>query len=173
MEAVDALTIAQWQFRVAWSLARDVQLPRLTTPMCLWQPHDRSWTVRQGDDGSWWPDWQEPDPVDPPPPSIGWLTWHLSWWWSSALAIVQGGRATDRSQVPWAGSAERAVATLIELADAWADALAGLDAAAMSAPTAYPWPSPRPLAYTVSWVNLELMKNVAEIGEVANLYVNR
>ena len=173
MEATDALTIAQWQFRVAWSLASDVHLPRLTTQMCLWQPHDRSWTVRQGGDGQWWPDWEEPDPVDPPPSSIAWLTWHLTWWWSSAVAVMRDGQAIDRTQLPWAGSADRVVATLTELAGGWADTLASLDAEAMSAPASYPWPNPRPLAYTVSWVNLELMKNVAEIGEVANMYANR
>lgn len=170
MEPVDALSIARWQFRVAWSLATDVHLARLTTELCLWQPDPSSWTVRRGSDGRWWPDWADTDPVDPAPPSVGWLTWHLAWWWTDALAVVRGSTPADRETVPWAGSAAAVVAQLHELAEAWTSAVGALDDERLHAPTSFPWPNARPLIYTISWANLELMKNVAEIGEVANMY---
>ncbi len=37
-------------------------------------------------------------------------------------------------------------------------------------PVAYPWPDPRPLRMMVAWVNSELMKNTAEIGDVVRLF---
>jgi hypothetical protein len=140
--------------------------------MCLWQPDQESWTVRQDNEGVWQADWQDADPIDPPPSSIGWLTWHITWWWRNALVAVRGERP-DPVRGPWAGSAERVVSELRELADQWTAATAKLNDATLAAPCGYPWPDPRPLMYTIAWVNLELMKNVAEIGQVANMYANR
>jgi hypothetical protein len=50
---VDVLGVLRWQFRVAWSLAVDVQLPRLTDDMCTWSPDPQSWTVHRDGTG-WW-----------------------------------------------------------------------------------------------------------------------
>lgn len=166
----DALAIAQWQFRVAWSLADQVQLPRLTDQMCWWLPAAASWTVRKGTDNGWHADWSEPEPVNPAPPTIGWLTWHLLWWWGDALAVVDGCPQAERSSVRWPGSAASAVGQLRGLSSRWTATVAALSAADLNRPISFPWNEPRPLIFTVFWVNLELMKNVAEIGELANLY---
>lgn len=58
----DSLSIARWQFRMAWGLA-DHYLNRLTDDLCLWLPHPDSWTVRANADGCWTADWAEPEPV--------------------------------------------------------------------------------------------------------------
>jgi hypothetical protein len=168
----DSLSIARWQFRMAWRLADEVHLPRLTDAMCLWQPSPRSWTVHRASDGRWLPDWTEEEPVEPAPPSIGWLTWHLIWWWSDALEVVRGGRPADRGDVSWPGSADSTVVEIRRIAHAWSEQLEAIPAAGMDVATAFPWPEPRPLIYTIAWANMELMKNVAEIGEVANMFTH-
>jgi hypothetical protein len=166
----DSLSLARWQFRVVWGLADEVQLPRLTDAMCLWRPNLGSWTVHRAPDGRWLPDWADEDPPEPAPPSIGWLTWHVIWWWSDALRVVRGGEPAQRGDVSWPGSADSAVAEIRRIAQEWREVIEQISAAAAEAPAAFPWPEPRPLIYTISWVNLELMKNVAEIGEVANMF---
>lgn len=169
----DSLSIARWQFRMAWSLADEVQLPRLTDAMCLWQPHPESWTVHRTPDERWLPEWAHEDPVEPPPPSIGWLSWHVIWWWSDALSVLRGWQPSPRGDVAWPGTAESAVAEIRRIAQEWREVIEQLSDAAARVPVAFPWPDPRPLIYTVFWVNMELMKNVAEIGEIANLFANQ
>jgi hypothetical protein len=48
-----------------------------------------------------------------------------------------------------------------------------LSAADLKRPISFPLSELRPLIFTVFWVDLELMKNVAEIGELAKLYDHR
>lgn len=170
---VDRLAIARWQFDLAWGLADRVHLPRLTDDICLWLPHADSWTVRQTSRGRWEADWTEPEPTDAPPPSIGWLTWHLLWWLSDALSVIGGGNPGMRTDVYWPGSADGVVTDLRQLAKQWDAATRSLDVESLSRPTAFPWPDERPLIYTLAWVPLELMKNAAEIGQVLNLHANR
>ena len=64
------------------------------------------------------------------------------------------------------------MAEIRRIADAWSTAIEQIPAAATEVPTSFPWPEPRPLIYTVAWANMELMKNVAEIGEVANMFTH-
>ncbi|MFC4127595.1 hypothetical protein [Nocardia rhizosphaerae] len=53
----------------------------------------------------------------------------------------------------------------------WRTILDGLDDAALGADSGYPWPADAGLtvAHLVSWVDAELMKNVAEIGQLRML----
>ena len=170
---VDVLSVLRWQFQVAWSLAEDVHLSRLTDDMCIWSPDPQSWTVRRDGTGLWRADWSQTEPLDSPAPSVGWLTWHLIWWWSNVQGVLDGGDVTEPAAQGWPGTAAATVAVLRDLAELWTDRLGSLTPADLAAPVRYPWPEPRPLAYLLSWVNLELTKNVAEVGEVANLYTHR
>jgi hypothetical protein len=170
---VDGLSVLRWQFRVAWRLAEEVQLPRLTDDMCTWSPDAQSWTVHRDATGWWRADWSHTEPLDAPAPSVGWLTWHLIWWWSNVQTVLDGGTAAEPATQGWPGTAAATVAVLRDLAEMWADRLESLTPEGLDAPVRYPWPEPRPLAYLLSWVNLELMKNVAEIGEVGNVYLHR
>jgi hypothetical protein len=169
----DSLAIARWQFRLAWGLADEVHLRRLTDDACLWLPHPDSWTVRDDDTGRWVADWVEPEPMNAPPPSIAWLTWHMLWWWSGALSTVSGGDPGRRDEVYWPGTTRETVTQLRDLASRWEAVTWDLDQDSLARPTAFPWPDARPLIYTIAWVPLELMKNIAEIGEIVNMYTNR
>ncbi len=75
------LDTLRWQFRMTWSLGRDHWVPAIADEMYLWQQAPTAATITLVD-GRWAPDWdEEPDPV--PPATIGWLTWHIQWWWTS------------------------------------------------------------------------------------------
>ncbi|MFI1224831.1 MULTISPECIES: DinB family protein [unclassified Streptomyces] len=157
------------QFELTWSLF-EYHLDRLDTEDFLWRPAPLCWTVHRQADGRWLPDWAEtetePEPV--PVPTIGWLSWHIDWWWSTTVEHTLGRRPPDRADVTWPGDAEGAIGRLRELREQWLGVLDGLDEAALEAPA--PFPREHDPDYTVAhmaaWVNAELMKNVAEIGQL-------
>lgn len=155
------------QFDLTWSLFT-YHLDRLDTDDFLWQPAPLCWTVHRQADGRWLPDWAdtEPDPV--PVPTIGWLSWHIVWWWETAVAHARGQEPRDRADVVWPGDAERTAERLRELREEWLEALDGLDEAALDATAPFPWAHDpeRTVADMAAWVNAELMKNVAEIGQL-------
>lgn len=163
------LQTLQWQFRLTWKLA-EVHLPLLTDEACLWEPAPSAWTVCCSEDGKWRPDWAVPEPDPIPPVTIGWVTWHLTWWWSGALATIRKEIPLAHDQVFWPGSAEAVRSRLEALSTEWANFLSGLQDGDLDKPLAYPWTEPRPLSIALAWVNSELMKNVAETGYIRLLF---
>ena len=161
------------QFDLVWALF-DYHLQRLEPADHLWEPAVRCWTVRQDADGTWRPDWAdtEPDPV--PVPTVAWLTWHIGWWWGSATDHARGRTLRDRTAVVWPGGGAP-VAWLRGLRRDWLAVLDGLDDAGLDAVSAYPWPGDagRTVADMAAWVNAELMKNAAEIGQLRMLRAAR
>lgn len=151
-----------WQFDLVWSLAQ-LHLDALADADFFWEPAELTWTVRRGDDGTWRPDFSEVEPDPIPVPTIAWLSWHIDWWWTAALDAAQG---RPRSELQWSGTGAAAVARIRELAVQWRALLADLDEPALSRPVPYPWDPPKTLAHLVSWVNIELTKNIAEIGQL-------
>ena len=167
--SVSRLELLRWQFEMSWSLA-ELHLRALVAEDFRWEPAPTVWTVRPGPDGAWIPDWAdtEPDPV--PVPTIAWLTWHIGWWWSVTLDHVTGRPVRDRTEVHWPGE-QAAVGWLYGLCDRWREVLDGYDEAGLDASCAFPWgaAAQRTVAHTLAWSNAELMKNVAEIGQVRML----
>lgn len=163
------LGILRWQLHWAWSLT-DYHLGALTDELCRWEPAPGSWTVRRGQDGRWWPDWAEPEPDPAPGVSVGWVTWHLGWWWSAALDHAQGRTPPPRDQVAWPGDAAAAVAWITGIHERWRDLLAGLSEPDLDGVVRFPWPEPRPLGIMAAWVNGELTKNASEIGLLHHLW---
>jgi hypothetical protein len=162
----------RWQFELTWRLA-EYHLPALSDEACLWESATGSWTVRRGADGLWRADWSESEPDPPPTTTIGWLSWHLIWWWSGLIAVARDEARVVRQDVVWPGSAEATVQRLRALSTDWRGELAKLGDADLERPFAYPWNEPRPLRTAIAWANSELMKNVAEIGYARLLFEAR
>jgi DinB superfamily len=116
----------------------------------------------------WRPDWVdvEPDPI--PVPTIGWLTWHITWWWSTAIDHLTGASRRGRADITWPGTGAAAVADLRTLATRWRALLAGLSDDELALESSYPWGpgTGQTVAHTALWVNVELTKNVSEIGQL-------
>ncbi|NWG52905.1 MAG: DinB family protein [Hydrogenophilaceae bacterium] len=169
MVSAARLPILRRQFELTWRLAVE-HLPALTDAMCLWRPAPGAWTVRQGDDGAWRPDWADAEPSPAPPVTIAWLTWHMDWWWSGLISAVRNEPQRPRECVHWPGSAALVIARLDALAADWKRELDRLAEPDLESPLAYPWPAPRPLGDALAWTNVELTKNVAEIGMLRHIY---
>ncbi|SDM19592.1 DinB superfamily protein [Allokutzneria albata] len=162
--------LLRWQFDLTWSLF-DYHLARLEPADFLWEPGNLCWTVHRGEDGAWRPDWDEAE-LDPiPVPTIAWVTWHIGWWWSTAIDHARGRTPRERVDVTWPGDGAAAVAWLRDLRTEWVSVLGGLTEAELDAVAPFPWPNDpeHRIAHMVAWVNAELMKNVTEVGQLRML----
>ncbi|MEU2539751.1 DinB family protein [Streptomyces iakyrus] len=159
--------LPRWQFEFTWSLF-EYHLERLEPEDFLWEPAELCWTMRRGPDGTWVPDWAdtEPDPV--PVPTLGWVSWHIGWWWSVTLDHVQGRPPRDRADVVWPGEGAPTVEWLRGLRTQWLKVLDDLTDEDLDATAPFPWPNDpgHTVEHMVAWVNAELMKNVSEIGQL-------
>ncbi|NVN51855.1 DinB family protein [Mycolicibacterium hippocampi] len=158
---------ARRQFELAWSLA-ELHLAALVDEDFLWEPASLCWTVRQDEAGVWRPDWAETEPDPIPVPTIAWLSWHIDYWWSAAIAALSDRMGRDWSEVAWAGDGPAAVARLRALAAGWRNVLADISERDLAAAATFPWgaDTERTVADTVLWVTVELTKNVSEIGQL-------
>ncbi|MEU1849227.1 DinB family protein [Streptomyces sp. NPDC019990] len=155
------------QFELTWSLF-EYHLERLEPADFLWEPTPYCWTMHEGSDGTWVPDWAESEPDPVPVPTIAWVSWHIGWWWSVTLDHAQGRPPRDRTDVRWPGAGAATVEWLRSLRTEWLTALDGLTETDLDAPAPFPRPDdPRyTVAHMAGWVNAELMKNVSEIGQL-------
>lgn len=162
--ATDLRTILRDQCDVAWSLF-EYHAEALTDEVLLWSPSAHQWTMRQVDD-RWRADLAkvEPDPV--PVTTIAWLTWHMGWWWSTATAHLAQTPAPSPDEIQWPESASEIIRWLDRIHVQWQQVLA--DTERLDDEASYPWPegSGKTLADMAAWVNVELTKNIAEIGQL-------
>jgi hypothetical protein len=81
---------------------------------------------------------------------------------------MTGATPRDRTDVTWPGNGSAAVARLRELAGRWRALLKAMTADDMARPSSFPWGADvgRTVAHTVLWVNVELTKNISEIGQL-------
>ena len=82
-----------------------------------------------------------------------------------------GSAKLERNDVTWPGDAEAMRRWLVELHDRWVATVSAMtdDDLQSSARTRWPFAN-RPFADVSAWVNIELMKNAAEIGYARFLY---
>lgn len=166
----DSLAMLSRQHGTAWALT-GYHLDGLTTEECLWRPATKGLHVTRTPDGRWRADWPEREGYDLGPPSIAWTTWHIVFWWSMTLDHGFGTGTLTRQAVEWPGDADGVRARLSELHERWRAALSGLTDADLAHSRRTAWPMrDRPFGEVVAWVNLELMKNAAEIGYARFLY---
>lgn len=169
----DTLAVLLRQFDTAWALT-NYHLQDLSTEECLWRPAAAGLHVHRGADGRWRADWPDHEGYDLGPASIGWITWHMVYWWSSVLDHSFGPGQVVREDVVWPGSAAATVALLQELADRWRATISALAPEDLESAARTRWPfTERPFADVIGWATVELTKNAAELGYARFLYAVR
>lgn len=156
------------QLDIAWALF-EYHLEGLDDADCLWEPAPGSWTVRPDAAGRWAADWAEPEPDPVPATTIGWISWHIGFWWTTTLGHCFRGGAPERAEIAWPGTAEAAIAWLRQLKDDWRASLLPLTDAELDSTErtrTLPWGGEFTLGDVAGWVTVELTKNVAEIGQL-------
>lgn len=170
---VDLQQCLSRQLDISWGLL-SLHLSGLDDDELLWRPAAVGLHVHRRPDGDWVADWPDREDYDIGPASIAWTTWHIGFWWSMAIDHSFGPATLDRASVHWPGAAEAVVRWLTSCHDDWCARLADLDDRALQATDRSRWPvRDRPFADVVAWVNVELMKNAAEIGALRFLHAAR
>lgn len=160
------------QFDIAWAIT-EYHLNGLDTEECLWRPAAKGLHVHQHD-GGWRADWPAHEGYDLGPSSIAWLTWHMIYWWSSVIDHSFGRGTLAREDVSWPGSADAVKARIVELHLEWRKHMALMDDDQLRRTERTRWPfRDRPFTDVVSWLNVELTKNAAELGYARFLYAVR
>lgn len=161
------------QFETAWKLTA-LHLDGLVTEECLWRPAHEGLHVHQASDGRWRADSPEHETYDLGPPSIAWLTWHVGFWWSMVLDHSFGDGTLSRENVMWPGNADDVREWIGRLQVQWRVVLEQVTDDDLRSAQRTRWPfQDRPFGDVVAWVNVELMKNAAEIGYARFLYAVR
>lgn len=157
------LGVLRAQLDIAWALTT-YHLDGLTTEECLWRPASVGLHVHADADG-WRADWPDHEGYDLGPSSIAWTTWHIGFWWSMLLDHTHGDGTLTRDAVRWPGTADATRVWIAELHARWCTTLDACTDADLASSAMTRWPlQDRPFAEIVAWVNVELMKNAAEIG---------
>lgn len=154
------------QFDMAWRL-NAYHLETLTTEDCLWRPAPAGPHLYQGEDGLWRAELPTREDYDLGPASIGWINWHMLYWWSMALDQTWGPGRLSVDDIVWPGDADALRLALSELHDQWRNALENADEPSLNSTNRIRWPFvDRTLADLFAWANVELTKAAAEVGYV-------
>lgn len=160
-----ARSVLRAQLDLVWMFAEHVVLGRVEEEVALWEPSPNVVTVRRTDDG-WHADWPDEENPPIPTPTIGWVLWHIEWWWTSTIGCVEGRPPLAPDEHGWSGGTDG----IVELKRAW-DAV--LDSRDLDKQVRWLAPEPQTLGFIASWVNFELTKNVSEISQLRLLHANQ
>ncbi|MGI5917373.1 MAG: DinB family protein [Anaerolineae bacterium] len=171
--ATDSLRNAlNFQFDISWRMLT-FHLEDLEDDECLWRPGPRGLGVTC-ESGIWVADWPDTESYDMGPSSIAWLTWHIIFWWSMVFDHSFGHGTLSREDVRWPGSMAAVRERIERLYDDWKEILTTLPDKELLSCERTRWPfQDRPFYELAAWLNLELMKNAAEIGAGRFLYASR
>lgn len=158
------------QFETASRLAH-YHLAGLTDEECLWRPARKGPQAYLRADGRWRGDWPDREGYDVGPASVGWLTWHIGFWWSMTLDHAFGDATLSKDHIHWPGSATGARDWIGDLEQQWLQRLDQITDEELQSSEMTRWPfQDRPFIDIVGWVTVELTKNAAEIGYARFLY---
>lgn len=161
-----------FQFDISWQML-EYHLKGLEDDECLWRPALKGLHVVNKSE-IWYADWPVSEAYDIGPASIAWLTWHIIFWWSMVLDFSFGNGTLNREDVLWPGNMTTTRKRIIHLRDTWRHAVATLTDDELVSCERTRWPfTDKPFCELIAWLNLELMKNAAEIGYCRFLYANR
>lgn len=162
----------KFQFDIAWQLL-EYHLNGLEDEESLWKPSEKGLHVTE-EDGIWRADWPDTESYDIGPSSIAWLTWHITYWWSMVFDYSFGNGSLTREDVHWPGSMAAVRERIGRLRDDWTAVLETMPDEELLSGGKTKWPfDGRPFCELAAWLNLELMKNAAEIGCGRFLYASR
>lgn len=162
----------KFQFDISWQML-ELHLAGLDDEECLWRPGARGLHVVHKSE-VWHADWPDTEAYDMGPSSIAWLTWHITFWWSMVFDYSFGNGTLTREDVLWPGTMAAVRKKMAQLRDEWRTILTALSNEELLSCARTKWPfKDRPFYELAAWLNLELMKNAAEIGYCRFLFASQ
>lgn len=161
-----------FQFNISWQLL-DYHLGNLEHEEVLWKPSKKSLHVyKKGNE--WIADWPETEAYEIGPASIAWTTWHILFWWSMVFDHSFGEGTLTKDSVKWPENIETVKQELQMFYEKWTALLETVTPEELLAKDKTNWPfEGLPFYQLAGWLNVELMKNAAEIGSIRFMYATR
>lgn len=161
------------QLEISWQLL-SYHLNGLTIEECLWQPADNGIYLTKDENGEWIGGFPETEGYDVGPTNIAWITWHIEFWWSMTLDHSFGNATLTVNDIQWQDCVEHIKSRFNELKNKWVEKVVDLTDDDLQSTRLSKWPiADCPFCDIVAWLNVELMKNAAEVGYIRFLYANR
>lgn len=160
-----------FQFQIAWQML-DLHLTGLQDEEFQWRPASNGLHVyHESGTGIWRAEWPESEEYGIGPPNISWLTWHITYWWSMVLNHSFGSGTLTREDILSMGNVQETRDRINQLSCEWKREVSALTDEAFRSTARTAWPfTDKPFHDVAAWLNLELMKNAAEIGYCRFLY---
>jgi len=164
--------LIEFQFDISWQML-EFHLHGLEDEESLWRPASKGLHV-VNKSGIWHADWPDSETYDVGPANIAWITWHIIFWWSMSLDYSFGNGTLSRENVYWPGNMTSTRERIIQLQNEWRSSVASLSDDELITCERTSWPfTNKPFYDLAGWLNLELMKNAAEIGYCRFLYATQ
>lgn len=133
--------------------------------LAVWEPSGNVVTVHRTEQG-WTADWPDEEHPPLPEPTVGWLLWHIEFWWFNAADAADKLPTRAPQHTTWSGS----TAGLVAAHARWRAILERHDLDELVVGL---MPEPRPFWFIAMWVNFELTKNLAEINQLKIRHANQ
>lgn len=156
------------QFDLVWGIASVRVLPAVPPECLYWEPSPGALNVHRAG-GGWRVDWWD-EQGEPPDSTVAWVLWRLGWWGENVLRGVRGLEPLDPAEFPWVGGLDRVRAKLSGLAGRWHEVLLTVDT---DTPVVAPWRETVPLVKVAMWANIELARDITQVGMLVRQYANR
>lgn len=131
----------------------------------MWQAVPSSLHI-QPKEGKWVADWPETESYEIGTPSIAWTMWHIIFWWKMVNDYSFGEGILTKEEVAPFSHVEQAKEEIDSLISQWEKTLTELSDQDLLSSAYTKWPfTDLPFYQLAGWLNLELMKNAAEIGQ--------
>lgn len=170
MDNQSLLDNINFQFTIAKQLL-DYHLSSLEQEEYIWCSPKSSLNIKEVD-GKWEADLPDTEAYDIGPPSIAWTLWHITYWWEMVIDHSFGeGRLKkeDIKVIPDVKEIKRHIESLITRWEKILDQLVD-DQLHSKKLSSFPFYNKVEFHKLAAWLNLELMKNAAEVGYARFVY---
>lgn len=158
-----------FQLDIAWQLF-EYHCHNLREEEAMWCKTNQGLQIRKID-GKWVADWPDTEADTIGPASISWIMWHIIYWWKKVLYASKENKIIAREDVIWPGSVELAIDEIRKCHREWIEFVESLSEDELCSNKMCKWPFEGQNMYSLTlWLNVEFMKNVAEIGNDRFLY---
>ncbi|WP_138263451.1 DinB family protein [[Clostridium] hylemonae] len=158
-----------FQLDIVWQLF-EYHCHDLNEKEAMWCKTIQGLQIRKTDD-TWEADWPDSETYAIGPASIAWIMWHIMYWWKNVLSASKNNKILAKKDVIWPGSVNSAIDEIRKCHEDWIEFVEALSDEELCSEKMCKWPFEGQNMYSlILWLNVEFMKNVAEIGNARFLY---
>ncbi|AYW50393.1 DinB family protein [Tetragenococcus halophilus] len=162
----------KFQFDISKKLL-EYHLDSLSQDEYLWRSPNCGLYIQEID-GIWHANFPEHENYDLGTPSVAWTLWHITFWWEMVFNHSFGDGTLTKEDINVYENVESVKASINSLIERWLEKLGNVTEEELYSKcySKFPFDNTVEFYKLASWLNLELMKNAAEIGYVRFEYAS-